>query len=131
MTDRIGFIGLGAMGKGMASNLQNKGFQLSVFDIDPQPMAVLVQLGAKQSASIAELTEASDIVVTMLPGSPEVDAVVLGEGQQAGEAEIRVFAGARLADFKVPRKILFLDEIPKGAAGKPRPIGLAEKLGLT
>ena len=80
MTDRIGLIGLGAMGKGMASNLQNKGFQLSVFDIDPQPMAVLVQLGAKQPASIAELTEASDIVVTMLPGSPEVNAVVLGEG---------------------------------------------------
>ena len=80
MTERIGFIGLGAMGKGMASNLQNKGFQLSVFDIDPEPMAVLVQLGATQAASIAELTEASDIVVTMLPGSPEVDAVVLGEG---------------------------------------------------
>ncbi len=80
MTERIGFIGLGAMGKGMASNLQNKGFQLSVFDIDPQPMAVLVQLGATQAASIAELTESSDIVVTMLPGSPEVDTVVLGEG---------------------------------------------------
>ncbi len=80
MTERIGFIGLGAMGKGMASNLQNKGFQLSVFDIDPQPVAVLVQLGAIAAASIAELTEASDIVVTMLPGSPEVETVVLGEG---------------------------------------------------
>ncbi len=80
MTERIGFIGLGAMGKGMASNLQNKGFQLSVFDIDPQPVAVLVQLGAIAAASIAELTESSDIVVTMLPGSPEVDTVVLGEG---------------------------------------------------
>ena len=80
MTERIGFIGLGAMGKGTANRLQNKGFQLSVFDIDPQPMAVLVQLGATQAASIVELTETSDIIVTMLPGSPEVDAVVLGEG---------------------------------------------------
>ncbi len=80
MTERIGFIGLGAMGKGMASNLQNKGFQLNVFDIVPEPVAVLVQQGAKAAASVAELTEASDIVVTMLPGSPEVDAVVLGEG---------------------------------------------------
>jgi 4-hydroxybutyrate dehydrogenase/sulfolactaldehyde 3-reductase len=80
MTERIGFIGLGAMGKGMASNLQNKGFQLNVFDISPAPVGVLVQLGATEAASIAELTAASDIVVTMLPGSPEVEAVVLGEG---------------------------------------------------
>ena len=80
MPERIGFIGLGAMGKGMASNMQNKGFQLTVFDIDPAPVSVLVQLGATQAASVAELTEASDIVVTMLPGSPEVEAVVLGEG---------------------------------------------------
>ncbi len=80
MNERIGFIGLGSMGKGMASNLQNKGFQLNVFDISPAPVGVLVQLGATEAASIAELTEASDIVVTMLPGSPEVEAVVLGEG---------------------------------------------------
>jgi 4-hydroxybutyrate dehydrogenase/sulfolactaldehyde 3-reductase len=80
MTERIGFIGLGAMGKGMALNLQNKGFQLNVFDIAPEPVAILVQQGATASASVAELTEASDIVVTMLPGSPEVESVVLGEG---------------------------------------------------
>jgi len=80
MTERIGFIGLGAMGKGMASNMQNKGFQLTVFDIDPAPVSVLVQLGATEAASVAEVTEASDIVVTMLPGSPEVEQVVFGEG---------------------------------------------------
>ena len=79
MTERIGFIGLGAMGKGMALNLQTKGFQLGVFDIAPEPVAILVQQGAIEAASIAELTENSDIVVTMLPGSPEVGAVVLGE----------------------------------------------------
>jgi 4-hydroxybutyrate dehydrogenase/sulfolactaldehyde 3-reductase len=79
MTERIGFIGLGAMGKGMALNLQTKGFQLGVFDIAPEPVAILVQQGAIEAASIAELTENSDIVVTMLPGSPEVEAVVLGE----------------------------------------------------
>ena len=80
MMERIGFIGLGAMGKGMALNLQTKGFQLGVFDIAPEPVAILVQQGAIEAASIAELTENSDIVVTMLPGSPEVEAVVLGEG---------------------------------------------------
>ena len=57
-------------------------------------------------------------------------AIVLREGLEAGEREIREFAAARLADFKVPRKLIFLDEIPKGATGKLQRIGLAEKLGL-
>jgi acyl-CoA synthetase (AMP-forming)/AMP-acid ligase II len=57
-------------------------------------------------------------------------AVVLREGQSASEKELREFAARRLADFKVPRKILFLDEIPKGATGKLQRIGLAAKLGL-
>ncbi len=57
-------------------------------------------------------------------------AVVLREGLAATEAELRGFLGERLAPFKVPRKILFLAEIPKGATGKLQRIGLAEKLGL-
>ena len=57
-------------------------------------------------------------------------AVVLKEGQSATERDIRDFASDRLAAFKVPRKILILDEIPKGATGKLQRIGLAEKLGL-
>jgi acyl-CoA synthetase (AMP-forming)/AMP-acid ligase II len=56
--------------------------------------------------------------------------VVLREGKTATEREIRDFAARRLADFKVPRKILFMDEIPKGATGKLQRIGLAQKLGL-
>ncbi len=78
MTDRVGFIGLGRMGRPMAANLQRKGAQLTVFDIVATPMAVLVQLGARQAASLAEVAENSDVVVTMLPGSPEVEDVVLG-----------------------------------------------------
>jgi acyl-CoA synthetase (AMP-forming)/AMP-acid ligase II len=46
------------------------------------------------------------------------------------ERELRDFCSIRLAEFKVPRKILILDEIPKGATGKLQRIGLAEKLGL-
>jgi len=57
-------------------------------------------------------------------------AVVLKEGQVATDAEIREFLAARLAAFKVPRTVLILDEIPKGATGKLQRIGLAEKLGL-
>ena len=47
------------------------------------------------------------------------------------DTELRDFCGERLAPFKVPRKIIFLTEIPKGATGKLQRIGLAEKLGLT
>jgi acyl-CoA synthetase (AMP-forming)/AMP-acid ligase II len=62
----------------------------------------------------------------------EVGAVVvLREGQQAGERELQEFVGRRAADFKVPKKILFMDEIPKGATGKLQRIGLAARLGLT
>jgi acyl-CoA synthetase (AMP-forming)/AMP-acid ligase II len=63
-------------------------------------------------------------------GEEVAAAVVLRDGSNATEQEIRKFAGSRLANFKVPRKVLFLDEIPKGATGKLQRIGLAKKLGL-
>jgi acyl-CoA synthetase (AMP-forming)/AMP-acid ligase II len=63
-------------------------------------------------------------------GEEVAAAVVLREGSAATETELRDFVGGRLAPFKVPRKILFLAEIPKGATGKLQRIGLAEKLGL-
>ncbi len=63
-------------------------------------------------------------------GEDVAAAVVLREGAGATEKELREFAGIRLAPFKVPRKIVFLDEIPKGATGKLQRIGLAQKLGL-
>ena len=58
-------------------------------------------------------------------------AVVLREGAACDERELRAFVGSRVADFKVPRKILFVSEIPKGATGKLQRIGLAAKLGIT
>ena len=57
-------------------------------------------------------------------------AVVLREGRSATERELRDYVATRLIDFKTPRKIVFLDEIPKGATGKLQRIGLAQKLGL-
>ncbi len=63
-------------------------------------------------------------------GEEVAAAVVLRDGAAASEADIRGFAATRLADFKVPRKVLILDEIPKGATGKLQRIGLAAKLGL-
>jgi acyl-CoA synthetase (AMP-forming)/AMP-acid ligase II len=64
-------------------------------------------------------------------GEDVAAAVVLHEGAVCNERELRDFVGARVADFKVPRKIIFLTEIPKGATGKLQRIGLAEKLGMT
>ncbi|MDP6259545.1 MAG: AMP-dependent synthetase, partial [Rhodospirillales bacterium] len=63
-------------------------------------------------------------------GEDVAAVVVLHEGEEVEEKEIREFAANRLADFKVPRKVIFMDEIPKGATGKLQRIGLAEKLGL-
>ena len=63
-------------------------------------------------------------------GEEVAAAVVLAEGSDATEKDIRAFAAERMADFKVPRKVIILDEIPKGATGKMQRIGLAEKLGL-
>ena len=63
-------------------------------------------------------------------GEEVAACVVLREGQQASERELQAFVGTRLTDFKVPKRILFMDEIPKGATGKLQRIGLAAKLGL-
>ena len=63
-------------------------------------------------------------------GEEAAAVVVLREGGQASERELQDFVAQRAADFKVPKKILFMDEIPKGATGKLQRIGLAAKLGL-
>ena len=63
-------------------------------------------------------------------GEEVAAVVVLKEGAQATEREIQDFVSRRAAEYKVPKKILFMDEIPKGATGKLQRIGLAQKLGL-
>ena len=63
-------------------------------------------------------------------GEEVAAAVVLAPGASLGEREAREFAAARLAAYKVPRRVVFLDAIPKGATGKLQRIGLAERLGL-
>jgi acyl-CoA synthetase (AMP-forming)/AMP-acid ligase II len=63
-------------------------------------------------------------------GEEVAAAVVIRDGQNISDRELREFVSGRLDDFKVPRKIIFLEEIPKGATGKVQRIGLAAKLGL-
>jgi 4-hydroxybutyrate dehydrogenase/sulfolactaldehyde 3-reductase len=74
----IGFIGLGNMGKPMASNLVRKGFSLVVCDVVPDPVRALAQLGAKAATTVSEVAAASDIVITMLPTSSVVEDVISG-----------------------------------------------------
>ncbi|WP_108815789.1 acyl--CoA ligase [Loktanella sp. Alg231-35] len=76
----------------------------------------------------------AQVVTFALPhpklGEEVAAAVVLREGEDISDRDVRDFASERLADFKVPRKVIILEEIPKGATGKLQRIGLAEKLGL-
>ncbi len=76
----------------------------------------------------------AQVVTFALPhaklGEEVAAAVVLRPGAEADERELRAFAAARLAAFKVPRRIVFLKEIPKGPTGKLQRIGLARRLGL-
>lgn len=75
----VGFIGLGVMGAPMALNILKGGHSLSVYDLNPNAVARLVEAGAKACSSPREVGAASDFVVTMLPEPHHVEAVVLGE----------------------------------------------------
>ena len=80
-------------------------------------------------------SEIAQIVCFAVPhpklGEEIAAAAVLTEGSELQEKDIRAFAAEHMADFKVPRSVVILDEIPKGATGKIQRIGMAEKLGLT
>ena len=80
MSDRIGFIGLGLMGKPMALNLIKGGFPLVVHNRSRRSIDALVAAGAKAAASPAEVAAQSDVVITIVPDSPDVRQVVAGPG---------------------------------------------------
>lgn len=80
MVERIGFVGLGRMGRPMAANLLKKGFALTVHDIDPRPVRTLVEAGATAAADVAQVGRECGIVITMLPTAAEVEQVALGSG---------------------------------------------------
>ena len=87
---KIGFIGLGQMGNWMASNLVKRGFDLSVFDINPEAMTFLAKQGAAQTTSAAELAKGVDVIILSLPNSDVVAEVVQGtdgilQGAKSGQ----------------------------------------------
>jgi 3-hydroxyisobutyrate dehydrogenase len=80
MAIAVGFIGVGNMGNPMAGNVLKSGFAMTVYDRNPKAMANLVQDGAKAAASVAEVVERAEIVLTCLPASPDVEALYLEPG---------------------------------------------------
>ena len=80
MTVTVGFIGLGNMGNPMAANILKSGFPMIVFDKNPKAMENLVEAGAKAAASARAVLENAEVVMTCLPGSPEVEALYLEAG---------------------------------------------------
>jgi 4-hydroxybutyrate dehydrogenase/sulfolactaldehyde 3-reductase len=76
----VGFIGLGNMGRPMASNLCRKGFHLIVYDINPAPVRELERLNARAASSVAGVAGEAEVVFTMLPDSAAVEAVIAGAG---------------------------------------------------
>ena len=106
MTTSVGFIGLGNMGNPMALNVRKNGFPMTVFDIDPKVMQNLIEAGARGASSAREVAQSSDVLITSLPGSPEVEAAYLAPGGLVDSAK----SGAILVDLSsvlpaTPRKI--------------------------
>ena len=77
---QIGFVGLGNMGRPMASNLVRNGFDVTVCDVKPAPVAALAALGAKTAADPRGIATACDVAFTMLPDSASVAEVIGGHG---------------------------------------------------
>lgn len=105
MRQKIGFIGLGVMGKPMARNLLKAGYPLILYDIRPEPVEELVRAGADQASSPKEVAEKSEVIITMLPDSPDVEEVILGkEGAKKGSIIIDMSSIAPLVSQRIARE---------------------------
>ncbi len=94
-TTQIGFIGLGIMGAPMAANLVKAGFDVAGYNRSPARIEQLVAAGGRGAADIAEAVRDADVVATMVPDSPDVQAVLAGEGGVFEHAQ----PGALIIDF--------------------------------
>jgi 3-hydroxyisobutyrate dehydrogenase-like beta-hydroxyacid dehydrogenase len=80
MVVRVGFIGLGNIGKPMAINVAKAGFDLMVYDLRPEPLQELTETGAKVARSAQEIGAHGDIIELVVVDDAQVEAVTLGEG---------------------------------------------------
>ena len=127
---KIGFIGLGIMGRPMAKNLLKAGFELILFDVAPEAAAALAGPGARLAASCCDVAAVCDWIILMLPDGPEVEQAVLGaggvlEGAQAGATIIDMSSISPLVSQKVAaacaaKGVFFLDAPVSG--GEPKAV---------
>ena len=127
---KVGFIGLGIMGKPMAKNLLKAGHEVVVYDVVPAGVQEVVAAGAKAAASSKAVAEQCALIITMVPNSPHVKAAILGpngvmEGAKAGSLVVDMSSidptvskevGAELAK----KKIRFVDAPVSG--GEPKAV---------
>ncbi len=123
----LGFIGLGIMGKPMAKNLLKAGYDLVVHSRSPQPVSELVTLGASRASTPRELAQRCTTIITMLPDSPDVKQVVMGqegviEGVESGAtvidmSSISPMVSRQIAEALRVKQARFLDAPVSG--GEP------------
>ncbi len=107
---KIGFIGLGIMGRPMALNLVKAGYALTVYDLNPDPVEALVAAGATEGKSCQDCAERTEVLITMLPNSPEVKEAVLGDkgvldGAKAGMILVDMSSIAPLAAQEIAARL--------------------------
>lgn len=127
---KVGFIGLGIMGKPMSKNLLKAGYELVVLDRNTQAVADVVAAGAKSALDAKEVAAQVDVLITMLPNSPQVKEVVLGsggviEGARPGLTVIDMSSIAPLASREISaalaeKGVVMLDAPVSG--GEPKAI---------
>jgi 2-hydroxy-3-oxopropionate reductase len=127
---KIGFIGLGIMGKPMSKNLLRAGYPLLIYDIVPAALDEIVRAGAEKATSPKDVAARTDVIITMLPNSPHVKEVVLGkngiiEGARPGSILIDMSSIAPLVSREIAaklaeKKIRMLDAPVSG--GEPKAI---------
>ena len=127
---KVGFIGLGIMGKPMAGNLIKAGHELAVYDLVPELVAELTASGAARGESAGDVASRSEVTITMVPDGPEVEAAILGpegalEGAKPGSIIVDMSSISPIVAQKVgaacaERKVEFLDAPVSG--GEPKAI---------
>lgn len=127
MSDRIGFIGLGIMGRPMASRLLGAGYEVTVWNRTASKAEALVQAGARRGASPRDVAARSDVTITMVADTPDVRAVILGpegviEGVRPGAVVIDMSTISPVATREIAESLA-----ARGASMLDAPVSGGEK----
>jgi 2-hydroxy-3-oxopropionate reductase len=130
MKRTIGFIGLGIMGRPMAKNLIKAGYNLVVYDINPEPVEDLVKAGAARANSSKEVASRAEVIITMLPDSPEVKQAIMGkdgviEGIRPGSIVIDMSSINPLVSKEIEKELR-----KKGVAMLDAPVSGGEPMAI-